>query len=67
MSEINELVFCRNEKRVMLMRSDYAELDVYRFQRQHILFDWVIHHQKVYVIDEFCFDNVDLWIDASIY
>jgi hypothetical protein len=51
----------------MLMRSDHAELEVYRLQRQHILFECVAHHKNVYIIDEVCFDDVDLWIDASIY
>jgi hypothetical protein len=50
----------------MLMRLDHAKLDVYRFQRQHILFDCVDHHKNVYVVDEVCFDDVNLWIDALI-
>jgi hypothetical protein len=62
-----EFVFCRDEKRVMFMRSRHAKLDVYRLQRQHILFDWVSHNKNVYVVDEISFDDVDLWINALIY
>jgi hypothetical protein len=48
------------------MRSDHARLDVNRFQWHDVLFSWIVHHQNIYLVDEICFDDVDLWIDASI-
>ncbi len=65
-SEVNEFVLDRDEKRIMLMRSDHARFDVNHFQKYHVFFRWVAHYQNVYVVNEICVDDLDLWIDASV-
>jgi hypothetical protein len=48
------------------MSSNHARFDVNRFQWHDIFFNWIAHYQNFYVIYKVCFDDVSLWIDASI-
>jgi hypothetical protein len=48
------------------MRSDRARIDVNRFQKYHIFFSEVAHYQNIYVVNKVCFDDVNVWINASI-
>jgi hypothetical protein len=48
------------------MNSDYARFDVNRLQWHYVFFNWLAHYQNFYVVYEVCFDDLNLWINASI-
>jgi hypothetical protein len=50
----------------MLMSLDHARFDVNHLQWHDIFFNWLAHYQNFYVVYEVCFDDINLWIDASI-
>ncbi len=48
------------------MSSDHARFDVNRFQWHDNFFNWLARYQNFYVVYEACFDDISLWVDASV-